>query len=157
MDHEIREWKLAVDRFWSAASPDYREIGRLVAEIAGNSKDESLQQAAAQALPGLRSAAAKSADRSAKEVARRRISVLRDVLHSLAAPRFGKRGIAPRALTPEEHHRQVLGLPLGRHLASAEIHEAYKRAAKTMHPDGGGNARRFQERAAARDALMKHH
>ena len=49
----------------------------------------------------------------------------------------------------------MLGLPLGRRLAAAEIHQAYKHAAKTMHPDGGGNEREFRELSAARDALMK--
>jgi hypothetical protein len=157
MDQQIRQWKHAIDRFWLSATPDHREMARLVAEIAGSSGDETLRQAASQVLPSLRNATAKSADRSAKEMARRRLRIVRDVLHSLTAPQFGKRGIAPRVLTPEEHHRQVLGLPFGRQLAGAEIHEAYKRAAKTMHPDGGGNARQFQELAAARDALMKHH
>ena len=38
--------------------------------------------------------------------------------------------------------------------AASEIHQAYKRAAKTMHPDGGGNGHAFQELAKARDALM---
>jgi hypothetical protein len=46
-------------------------------------------------------------------------------------------------------------LPLDRRLARAEIHQAYKRAAKIMHPDGGGDAQSFCELAAARDALMK--
>ena len=58
-------------------------------------------------------------------------------------------------LTPEECDRQLLGLPLGRRLSGAEIHRAYKRAAKTAHPDGGGSARQFLELSAARDALMK--
>jgi hypothetical protein len=157
MDQQIRQWKHAVDRFWLSATPDHREMARLVAEIAGTSADETLRRAASQALLTLRNAAAKSADRSAKETARRRLSIVRDVLHMLAAPQFGKRGIAPKELTPEERYRQMLDLPLGRHLAGTEIHQAYKRAAKTMHPDGGGNAGQFQELAAARDALMKHH
>jgi curved DNA-binding protein CbpA len=49
----------------------------------------------------------------------------------------------------------MLGLPLGRRLAAAEIHQAYKRAAKTAHPDSGGNGQEFRELSAARDALMK--
>ena len=52
---------------------------------------------------------------------------------------------------------RVLGLPFGRHLAVTEIQQAFKRAAKTMHPDGGGNGAAFLELAAARDALIKHH
>ena len=40
---------------------------------------------------------------------------------------------------------------------ATEIHRAFKRAAKTAHPDGGGSQRAFLELAAARDALMKVH
>jgi curved DNA-binding protein CbpA len=57
--------------------------------------------------------------------------------------------------TLEECYRQLLGLPLGRRLSGVEIHQAYKRVAKTAHPDAGGNAREFLELSAARDALMK--
>jgi curved DNA-binding protein CbpA len=39
-------------------------------------------------------------------------------------------------------------------LSVAEIHRAFKRAAKTAHPDAGGNARDFLELTTARDALM---
>ena len=155
MDQQFKSWKSAIDRFWSASSGDWREIARLAAEIAASSADQTLRQAAMQALPSLRSASLKSADRSAREIARRRLSIVRDVLHTLTAPRFGKRGVAPKLLTPEAHYRQMLGLPLDRRLAAAEIHQAYKRAAKTVHPDGGGNAQQFRELSAARDALMK--
>ena len=58
-------------------------------------------------------------------------------------------------LTPEERYRQMLGLPLGRQLSGAEIHRAFKRAAKTAHPDGGGSAQEFLQLSAARDALIK--
>jgi hypothetical protein len=155
MNRQLSEWKLGVERIWSAAAPDYREAAQLAAEIARGSDDAALREAAAQAVPGLRNASLTGADRSAKELARRRLSVVRDALHVLTAPRFGKRGVGPKHLTPEERHRRLLGLPLGRRLTGAEIHQGYKRAAKTMHPDGGGNAREFQELAAARDALMK--
>jgi hypothetical protein len=157
MDQRFNEWKLAIDRLWSAASSDYREIARVVAEIAGDSADQTLRQAATQALPSLRNASARLASSGTKEIARRRLSLVRNVLHALAAPRFGKRGIVPKPLSPEERYRQMLGLPLGRRLAASEIHQAYKRAAKTMHPDGGGNEQAFVELAAARDALMKEH
>jgi DnaJ-class molecular chaperone len=49
----------------------------------------------------------------------------------------------------------MLGLPLGRRLSAPEIHEAYKHAAKTAHPDMGGSEKEFQELCAAQDALMK--
>ena len=85
----------------------------------------------------------------------RRLGVIGDVLHALGTQRFGKRGIDPKPLAPGERYRQMLGLPLGRRLTGPEIHQAYKRAAKTAHPDAGGNARDFLELSAARDALMK--
>ena len=98
-----------------------------------------------QALPSLRNAAAGRPTAAPRTSRWRRFSVVRDVLHTLTVPRFGKRGAPSPSLTPEQHYRQLLGLPFGRRLAGAEIHQAYKRAAKTMHPDGGGNAREFQE------------
>jgi hypothetical protein len=155
MEQQFREWKRGIDRFWSAAAPDYLDAAKLTAEIAHGSDDVALRQAAAQALPGLRSAILKKAGQSSKDMARRRLGVVRNILHTLTAPQFGKRRTAPKLLAPEERHRQLLGLPLGRRLAGIEIHQAYKRAAKTAHPDGGGNAREFHELSAARDALMK--
>jgi hypothetical protein len=114
-----------------------------------------LRQAATQALPILRSASAEDADHATQDAARRRLGVVREVLHTLATPRFGKRQIAATSLTPEQCYRQLLELPLGRRLSNAEIHRAYKRVAKRAHPDGGGSAREFLELSAARDALMK--
>jgi hypothetical protein len=155
MHRQFGEWKLGVERLWSAEVPDYGGAERLAAEIARASEAVTLRQAAAQALPALQNASLKKADRSAKDLAWRRLSAIRDILHVLDAPRFGKRQDVSAPLTSEERHRQMLGLPFGRRLAAPEIHQAYKRAAKTMHPDGGGNERKFQELSAARDALMK--
>jgi hypothetical protein len=155
MDSQFKAWKLRADRFWSAASPDYREAAQLAADIAGSGADEALRKAAAQALPSLRNAMITRADRSTRDLARRRLSVVRDLLHTLSATPFGKRGRTPAPLTPQEHHRQMLGLPFGRRLSVPEIQQAYKRAAKTSHPDGGGSARDFVRLSAARDALMK--
>ena len=87
--------------------------------------------------------------------ARRRLGVIREALHALTLPRFGKRDAAPASLSAEEHYRQLLGLPLDRRLSAPEIHRAFKRAAKTAHPDAGGDAQAFLELSAARDALMK--
>ena len=95
------------------------------------------------------------ADQDIHDAARRRLSVIRDVLHALTTPQFGKRATAVKVLTPEESYRQMLELPLGCRLSGAEIHRAYKRAAKRAHPDVGGSAREFLELSAARDALMK--
>ena len=154
MDEQFRLWQRAVERFWHAEVPDYREVTRLVAEIAA-SEEVTLRQAATQALPSLRNASAKAADRSAGNAARRRLGVVRDALYTLNTPRFGKRNAVAKSLTPEERYRQILGLPFGRRLAGVEIHQAYKRTAKIVHPDRGGSVQAFCELAAARDALMR--
>jgi hypothetical protein len=150
MDGTYSIWKQAVERLWHAARPDWRQAARLVAEIAAGSEDETLRHAASQALPVVRSA---SLSRGHADAARRRLSFVRDALHAAAAPRFGKRGIVEK-LTPEDQYRRMLGLPLHRRLAASEIHQAYKRAAKTAHPDAGGNGEAFVALAEARDALM---
>jgi hypothetical protein len=155
MDRQFSEWKLGVERICSAAAPDYREAARLAAEMAGASGEAILRQAATQALPILRAASASSADPVTRDAARRRLGVIRDVLHTLGTQQFGKRGTDGKPLAPAERYRQMLGLPPGRRLSGPEIHQAYKRAAKRAHPDAGGNAREFQELSAARDALMK--
>src|ERR1700676_2462168 len=56
MDQQHKAWKSAIERFWSAALPDYREVARLAAEIAAASTDETPQQAAPQAPRSLRKA-----------------------------------------------------------------------------------------------------
>ena len=155
MDRQLPEWKLGVDRVWSAAAPDYREAARLAADIARASEEAILRQAATQALPILRAASASNADPTTRDAARRRLGVVSSVLHKLSAPQFGRRETDPKPLAPAERHRQMLGLPLGRRLSGPEIHQAYKRVAKRVHPDAGGNARDFLELSAARDALMK--
>ncbi|VIO79587.1 hypothetical protein CI1B_79210 [Bradyrhizobium ivorense] len=157
MDPHIRRWKLAIDRFREASDPDYGEMARMVAEIAATDIDETLRQAAAQVLPIARQSAQRSADRRTKAMALRRLGIISDALHMLSAPQFGRRGLAPKVLTQEDQYRQMLGLPLGRRLAPSEVHQAFKHAAKTAHPDGGGNGPAFLELAAARDALIKHH
>jgi hypothetical protein len=155
MDRQLSEWKLAVERIWSAAAPDYHAAACLVADLANAGEEAMLRQAATQALPILRSASSEDADRSTREAARRRLGVIRDVLHELTTPRFGKRQTLSKSLSPEECYRQLLGLPLDRRLSGVEIHRAYKRVAKRAHPDAGGSAREFLELSAARDALMK--
>jgi hypothetical protein len=155
IDRQLREWKLGIERIWSTAAPDYQEAAQLVAEIARCSEEAMLRHAATQALPSLRNAVPKNADQGTQDAALRRLRVIRKVLHTLTAPQFGKRDTEAKALTPGERLRQKLGLPLGRRLSGAEIQRAYKRAAKTAHPDGGGTAQQFLELSAARDALMK--
>ena len=155
MDKHLSEWKLGVERIWSAAAPDYDEAARLAAEIASASEEAILRQAATQALPILRNASAKNADPSTRGAARRRLGIIRGVLHTLTTPQFGQRQNGSKPLAPGERYRDMLGLPLGRRLSGVEIHQAYKRVAKRVHPDAGGNAREFQELSAARDAMMK--
>ena len=98
-----------------------------------------------------------SADDAAREAARRRLGVIRDALHAQSTPRFGRReGTVSQPPTADEHYRKLLGLPLDQRLNAPEIHRAFKRAAKAVHPDAGGDTQAFLELAAARDALMKH-
>ena len=155
MDSKLREWQLDIERIWLADAPDWCEAARLADVMALISGETVLRQAAAQALPILRRAAREATDPGITDAARRRLGIIRDVLHTLTTPRFGRRDIPLRQLTPEERHRQLLGLPLDSRLTLAEIHRAYKRVAKSAHPDAGGSAQQFQALSAAREALMK--
>ncbi len=152
MDVQQKHWKRDAERLWSASPFDLRQAAALAAEIAGHGADEGLRQAAAQALPSLRGACLKTSDQMSRNLAQRRFGAIRDALHALDAPRFGKRGSVP---APEQQHRRLLGLPPERHLEESEIQQGYKRAAKRLHPDAGGSDREFTELSAARDALMK--
>jgi hypothetical protein len=156
MDTHLKKWELWIDRLSSSAGIDWHEATRLALDIASAADDETLRRAASQGLPSLRNASLWAADDAAREAARRRLQVIREALHAVSAPRFGKRDAAPRSLTAEERYRLLLGLPLDRRLNAPEIHQAFKRAAKAAHPDAGGNAQAFLELSAARDALMKH-
>jgi len=155
MDRHLAEWKFALDRLSQESAPDWREIARIVSAIATTAQATGLPQAASQALPSVRNAAANPADHMTIVVARRRLAIVRDVLHVLVTPKFGRRSAEPEIRTPEERCREMLGLPLGRQLAAAEIHQAFRRTAKRAHPDGGGSEHAFLALAAARDALMR--
>jgi hypothetical protein len=156
MDVQVKAWKRAADELAAGPALDYRAAVELAGQIARRQDaDAGLQQAAAQALPNLRAALATGADRRSKAIAERRFAVVRDVLHLLTLPRFGKRESPDKVLTPEEHHRRLLGLPLDRRLFGPEINAAYKQAAKRVHPDAGGDQRDFLALSQARDALMK--
>jgi hypothetical protein len=91
MDKHLSEWKHSVELIWSAAAPDYGEAACLAAEIARASTEAMLRQAATQALPILRNAAPGNADQSIQAAARRRLGVIREVLHTLTTPTFGRR------------------------------------------------------------------
>jgi len=154
MDSKLQEWTRAIERVWSAGEPGYDEATRLLSEIVRASGEAILRQAASQALPILRNAALDGADPSVAKAARRGLGIVLDVLRDLTTPKFGAREMTPKPLTVEERACKMLGLPLGRHLAGAEIHRAFRHAAKTMHPDAGGSEAAFLELAAARDTLM---
>ena len=155
MDAQIKVWKRTADELAAAPALDCRAAVELAGEIARQGADPALQQAAAQALPNLRAALAKGADTGSKAIAGRRFAVMRNALHVLTLPRFGKRESPDKVLSPEEHHRRLLGLPLDRRLFGPEISAAYKLAAKKVHPDAGGSERDFLALSQARDALMK--
>ena len=155
MDSKSGEWQLDIERIRQAAAPDWREAARLADVMARTAPETLLRQAAAQALPILRHAAAASADPDITDAARRRLGIIREVLHTLTTPKFGRRDIPVKQLAPEQRHRQLLGLPLDRRLSAPEIHSAWKRAAKSAHPDAGGSAQTFQALSAAREALIE--
>jgi len=153
MMERLDSWKLALERLRSASSADWAEVGRLVAEIARMSTDTMLRQAAEQALPVLRQAAGND-DRSVALAAQRRLAVILDVVQDLSAPRFGRRNAMPKKLSREDRARRMLGLPLAVQLTCDDINQAYRRAAKGMHPDQGGSNEAFIDLAAARDILI---
>jgi hypothetical protein len=155
MEKRFAEWKLELDRIWSAHAPDYGEAVRLAQLIASAGEEETLRQAASQALPILRCAAHEDADHATHNAARRRLGVIREVLSALTTPQFGRRQTALKALTLEECCRELLGLPFDRRLSESEIHRAYKLLAKRAHPDAGGNAEAFLKISAAHEALIK--
>lgn len=142
-----------MDRFWQAEGPDWTEVAHVMASIATSAGEADLRHAATQAQPSIRNASANPQDHMTRVVARRRLGVVRDVLHELVTPKFGRRG-PERVLTEDERFRRMLGLPLDRQLAATEIHQAFRRSAKRMHPDAGGDAHAFLALSAARDALM---
>ncbi|QOG16961.1 MULTISPECIES: molecular chaperone DnaJ [Bradyrhizobium] len=153
MMERLDSWKLALERLRAAPSADFAEAGRLVAEIARMSTEPMLRQAAEQALPVLRQAVDND-DHSVTLAAQRRLAVVLDVVHDLAAPRFGRRNAAPKKLSSEDRARKMLGLPLAVQLTCDDINQAYRRAAKGMHPDQGGSTEAFIDLAAARDILI---
>lgn len=55
----------------------------------------------------------------------------------------------------ELEHRQALELPARGALKAAEIKAAFRRLAKTAHPDAGGSNARYHRISEARDALLE--
>jgi hypothetical protein len=144
----------AVERLLQSDPIDWAEAIDLISAIARDSAEVTLRQAAGQALPILRSAAHHGADDATHDAARRRLIVVLDVLFELTTPRFGRRSAAPKPLSAEQRARKLLGLPIDGPLSRPEIHGAFRRAAKIMHPDAGGSEGAFRELAAAQDVLM---
>ena len=56
----------------------------------------------------------------------------------------------------EEDLRETLNLPLQGALKPSEINAAFRRLAKTAHPDAGGSNEEYRRIADARDALLEH-
>jgi hypothetical protein len=154
MAEQLKSWRMSVERLLSAADVDWHEAGRLAGEIAGKAADMTLRQAAGQAIPILRNAAQGATDHTVVQGGKRRLAVLLDVLQELTAPRFGTRSAAPKPLTPEQRARKLLDLPMGEQLTVLDIHQAFRRAAKSVHPDVGGSEQAFRELIAAQDVLM---
>jgi hypothetical protein len=154
MSEQLKHWKISVERLVSAVEIDWRESARLATEIAGHAADALLRQAATQAIPILRNAAQGTYEQNVAPGARRRLLILFDVLQQKAAPRFGMRRARPKPLTAEERARKLLQLPLGKSLAVIEIRQAFRRVAKSVHPDMGGTEEAFRELIAAQQMLM---
>jgi hypothetical protein len=150
----LTAWKSAVERMLQADAVDWPDAIKLMGEIARRSADVTLRQAATQAAPILRAATGYMADQATSEAARRRLIVVLDVLVALTTPRFGRRGDTPKPLSPDQRARKLLGLPIDGALSGPEIRGAFRRAAKTMHPDAGGSEDAFRELVAAQDMLM---
>ncbi|MBL1257022.1 J domain-containing protein [Methylocystis sp. Sn-Cys] len=59
------------------------------------------------------------------------------------------------AESDQEEHRETLNLPIEGALTPSEINAAFRRLAKTAHPDAGGSAEEYRRIAEARDALLE--
>jgi len=60
----------------------------------------------------------------------------------------------PADIEDEKKDRETLRLPLEGELTATEIKNAFRKLAKTTHPDAGGNAEDYNRIAEARDALL---
>jgi hypothetical protein len=55
----------------------------------------------------------------------------------------------------DQEHREVLNLPKEGALEPSEINAAFRRLAKTAHPDAGGSGEHYRRITEARDALLE--
>jgi hypothetical protein len=77
----------------------------------------------------------------------------REALHQ----KFSKVRFAEWPSAPDDaEHRKLLNLPARGPLYRLEIERAYRVAAKTSHPDGGGSEEQFRRVSHARNALLMH-
>jgi DnaJ domain len=60
-----------------------------------------------------------------------------------------------RVVGDDARYRDILNLPLDGALDPSEIKAAFRRLAKTTHPDGGGSNEQFHRITQARDALLE--
>ncbi len=58
-------------------------------------------------------------------------------------------------LGDDKEHREVLNLPMEGTLEPSEISAAFRRQAKTAHPDAGGSNEHYRRITEARDALLE--
>lgn len=56
----------------------------------------------------------------------------------------------------DQEHREALNLPMEGALQPSEINAAFRRLAKTAHPDAGGSNEDYRRIAEARDVLLQH-
>ena len=156
MEGHVFRWKAVADDIWFARIFRYLDAARLALDVAGRAGPGTLASLAKQAVPSLRAAAAAGTDAYRRSVARRRFGTMREELHALTSLGFGgRRGGAAGQAQPAEHQleRRLLGLPSGGALAEPDIQAAFKRMAKTAHPDRGGSTHAFTALVRARDVL----
>jgi hypothetical protein len=55
----------------------------------------------------------------------------------------------------DKEHREVLDLPMEGALEASQVNAAFRRLAKTAHPDAGGSNEQYRRIADARDALIE--
>ncbi len=55
----------------------------------------------------------------------------------------------------DKEHREILDLPMEGALEASQVNAAFRRLAKTAHPDAGGSNEQYRRIADARDALLE--
>jgi len=154
MSDRTEYWKPSLERLRMAPSVNWNEARRIAAEISRGSTNAALRQSAEQALPIMQQAALNGTDRDMIAAALRCLGGILEIINGRVAPNFGRRSAVVEQATPEERARKTLGLPIAVQLTCDDIHKAYRRLAKTMHPDHGGSEQAFLDLTKARDLLI---